>query len=120
VGGFRSCWGGVLGVIAGAGGMLIAFPFIFPPPVVSERPPTGTATSQIGAFRFDEEAPGHDLVHWAIGSGGLYRVDRMTVIRFGEDFRGGLAPTIGSISTPCLSATPALLSLTPAGSRSPS
>jgi hypothetical protein len=84
--------GGVLGVIAGAGGMLIAFPFIFPPPVVSERPPIGTVTSEIGAFRFDEQAPGRDLVHWANGSGGVYRVERMAVIRFGDDFKAGPGP----------------------------
>ena len=86
--------GGVLGVIAGAGAMLIAFPFIFPPPVVSEAPPGAGATtvSRIGAFRFDEEASGRDLIHWANGTGALYRSDRMIVIRFDDNFRAGPGP----------------------------
>ncbi len=86
--------GGVLGVIAGAGGMLIAFPFLFPPPVVSEAPPGAGATtvSRIGTFRFDEKAPGRDFVHWADGTGSLYRTDRMVVIRFDESFKAGPGP----------------------------
>jgi hypothetical protein len=83
---------GVLGLIAGAGAMLVAFPFIFPPPIVSERPPVGTTISQIGSFRFDETAPGRDFVHWANGSGGVYRADQMTVLRFNDDFKSGPGP----------------------------
>jgi hypothetical protein len=86
--------GGVLGVVAGAGGMLIAFPFLFPPPVVSEAPPGAGATtvSRIGTFRFDEQAPGRDLVHWANGTGAIYRADRTVVIRLDENFRAGPGP----------------------------
>jgi hypothetical protein len=84
--------GAVLGTIAGAGGMLIAFPFLFPPPVVAERAPDAAAASQVGTFKFDEKAPGRDLVHWADGSGGVYRAGGSTVIRFGEDFQAGPGP----------------------------
>jgi hypothetical protein len=84
--------GAVLGAVAGAGGMLIAFPFLFPPPVVAEKAPAGTAGVQIGTIEFDEQAPGRDLVHWANGSGGVYRVDGATVIRFGDDFKSGPGP----------------------------
>lgn len=84
--------GGILGVIAGAGGMLIAFPFIFPPPVVAEKPPSATTVSRIGTFQFDENAPGRDLIHWANGSGGIYKADRMIVIRFDDNFRAGPGP----------------------------
>jgi hypothetical protein len=84
--------GAVLGAIGGAGGMLIAFPFLFPPPVVAERAPSGAAVGQIGALQFDEQAPGRDLVHWANGSGGVYRVGGATVIRFGDDFKAGPGP----------------------------
>ncbi len=84
--------GGVLGVIAGAGGMLIAFPFIFPPPVVSEAVPSGVAVSKIGTFRFDETAPGRDPVHWANGSGAVYRTDGNMVIHFDDNFEAGPGP----------------------------
>jgi hypothetical protein len=86
--------GGLLGLIAGAGGMLIAFPFIFPPPVVSEAPPGAGATtvSRLGTFQFDEQAPGRDLIHWTNGTGGIYRSDRMIVIRFDDNFRAGPGP----------------------------
>ena len=84
--------GAVLGTIGGAGGMLIAFPFLFPPPVVAEQAPVGAAAGQIGTFKFDEQAPGRDLVHWANGSGGVYRVDGATVIRFDDEFKAGPGP----------------------------
>ncbi|MFZ1103005.1 MAG: DM13 domain-containing protein [Hyphomicrobiaceae bacterium] len=84
--------GAVLGAIAGAGGMLIAFPFLFPPPVVAERAPDAAAASQVGTFKFDEQAPGRDLVHWANGSGGVFRMSGSTVIRFGDDFQAGPGP----------------------------
>jgi hypothetical protein len=84
--------GVVLGAIAGAGGMLIAFPFLFPPPVVAEKAPAAATASQVGTFQFDEKAPGRDLVHWANGTGGVYRADGATVIRFGEDFTAGPGP----------------------------
>ena len=86
--------GGVLGVVAGTGGMLIAFPFLFPPPVVSEAAPGvgATTVSRIGTFRFDEQAPGRDLVHWANGTGAIYRADRTVVIRLDENFRAGPGP----------------------------
>jgi hypothetical protein len=84
--------GAVLGAVAGAGGMLIAFPFLFPPPVVAERAPEAAGASQVGTFQFDEQAPGRDFVHWANGSGSVYRVSGSTVIRFGEDFRAGPGP----------------------------
>ena len=84
--------GGLLGTIAGAGGMLIVFPFIFPPPIVAEPAPGGTATSRLGTFRFDDKAPGRDFVHWADGTGAIYQADRTTVVRFDENFRAGPGP----------------------------
>lgn len=84
--------GGLLGTIAGAGGMLIVFPFIFPPPIVAEPAPGGTTTSRLGTFRFDDKAPGRDFVHWADGTGAIYQADRTTVVRFDENFRAGPGP----------------------------
>jgi hypothetical protein len=84
--------GGMLGIVAGAGGMLIAFPFLFPPPVVAEAAPAGTTVSRLHTFRFDEDAPGRDFVHWANGTGAIYQADRMAVLRFDENFRAGPGP----------------------------
>jgi hypothetical protein len=84
--------GGILGTIAGAGGMLIAFPFLFPPPPAAEAPPGGTTVSRVGTFRFDDKAPGRDFVHWADGTGAIYQADRMTVVRFDENFKAGPGP----------------------------
>lgn len=84
--------GVMLGVIAGAGGMLIAFPFLFPPPVVSERAPTGAEVSQLGAFRFDETAPGRDAVHWANGTGSVYRDGTRTLLHLDDTFKAGPGP----------------------------
>lgn len=84
--------GAVLGVIAGAGGMLIAFPFIFPLPVVAEKAPSATVASVVGTFKFDETAPGRDAVHWANGTGAVYRADGAVVLRFDDSFEAGPGP----------------------------
>lgn len=82
--------GALLGVAAGAGGMLIAFPFLFPPPVVDEAAPVSAA--QLGSFTFDETAPGRDAVHWANGTGALLRTDSGVVVRFDDSFEAGPGP----------------------------
>lgn len=86
--------GTILGIIAGGGGMLIAFPYLFPPPVVSEAAPTVAAApvQKAGTFRFDEKAPGRDSVHWADGSGAVFKGDASTVIRLDDDFVAGPGP----------------------------
>ncbi len=84
--------GGMLGVVAGAGGMLIAFPFLFPPPVVAEAAPAGASVSRVGPFEFDRTAPGRDLIHWANGTGAVYRADGRGLIRFDANFEAGPGP----------------------------
>ena len=61
--------GGVLGVAAGAGGMLIAFPYIFPPPAVHETVDTMEAGDLLSESEFREDVAGQDAAHW--GEGGL-------------------------------------------------
>jgi hypothetical protein len=86
------------GTVLGAGGMLVAFPFLFPPPVVAERAPdaAGAGASgdvqRVGRFRFDEAAPGRDPIHWANGTGGVYRSGDMTIVRFDDSFETGPGP----------------------------
>ncbi len=85
----------LVGGAAGAGGMLVAFPFIFPPPVVAERPPQvsgESGASLLGSFRFDEMAAGRDAIHWANGTGGIYRDGDMTIVRFDDSFEAGPGP----------------------------
>lgn len=82
----------VLGGIAGAGGMLIAFPFLFPPPVAADPAPAVDAAAPALAFRFDEKAPGRDPIHWADGTGRIVRTAQGWMLRFEGDFRAGPGP----------------------------
>lgn len=100
--------GGALGVAAGAGGMLAAFPYLFPPPAANDPPlPVATAADvtatrpaaagDTGAsprrvFRFDERAPGRDPIHWADGTGLVARADGAWTLRLNPDFRAGPGP----------------------------
>jgi hypothetical protein len=84
--------GGVLGAGAGAAAMLIAFPFLFPPPVAADAPPQAAGAAQPARFMFDEKAPGRDPVHWANGSGALIRTAQGWVLRFEPDFEAGPGP----------------------------
>jgi hypothetical protein len=86
--------GGVLGIAAGAGGMLIAFPFVFPPPVVNEAAPTSLTVAANASIPFllDQTTPGRDPVHWANGSGTIFRTAQGTVLRLNGDFEAGPGP----------------------------
>ncbi len=86
--------GGIFGLIAGAGGMLTVYPFVFPPPVVNEaapRPVDAAAPAMI-SFKLDESAPGRDPVHWANGSGAIIRTAQGAVLRLNGDFEAGPGP----------------------------
>jgi hypothetical protein len=86
--------GGLLGTAAGAFGMLIAFPFLFPPAPAAEAAPTLAASvvAPSATFRFDENAPGRDSVHWANGNGSLLKTDAGWVLRLEGDFKAGPGP----------------------------
>jgi hypothetical protein len=93
----RSWWsfvaGVMLGGIGGAGGMLIAYPYAFPPPAASDAAPLALAGTASGPeFRFDDKAPGRDPVHWADGSGTLVRTSEGWVLRLNADFKAGPGP----------------------------
>jgi hypothetical protein len=95
----------IVGAAAGAGGMLVAFPFLFPLPVVDEKAPAVIGTERVaplGTFKFDETAPGRDSVHWANGSGSLLRSGAMTIVRLEDDFEAGPGPNYWI----CLNTTP--------------
>jgi hypothetical protein len=83
--------GGLLGVIAGAGGMLIAFPYLFPPPVASDAPPAAARGAR-AMFVFDRAAPGRDAVHWANGTGAIVDAGDGRTLRLEADFEAGPGP----------------------------
>lgn len=64
--------GGILGFAAGAGLMLVAFPFVFPPPEVNETVDSMTAAGEWGAASFREGASGQDAGHWGRGDLKIY------------------------------------------------
>ena len=88
--------GFLIGVVVGAGAMLIAFPYLFPPPVVNEsvaqfdgafdRPALFT-----GSFR--EDAPGQDFAHWARGAISVHHMDENDAwIELKADFEASPGP----------------------------
>jgi hypothetical protein len=84
--------GGLLGIVAGAGGMLIAFPFLFPLPIVSDPVSEMAGLRRAQTFKFDESAPGRDSIHWANGTGAIYRADGASVLRLDDTFAAGPGP----------------------------
>lgn len=67
--------GMVLGTAGGGAGMLIAFPFLFPPPQAHEQVAdiAGTAMTPFAQSHFREEVAGQDFAHWARGKVKFYR-----------------------------------------------
>lgn len=95
---FAFWFGSVGGLLAGAAAMLIAFPFIFPPPVLDEAPPPAEILADPAAgrarmpFEFDRDAPGRDFIHWANGTGALIRTKHGWVLRLDAEFEAGPGP----------------------------
>ena len=84
--------GGILGVVAGAGGMLVVFPFIFPPPQVNETVAERNV-ELIGETAFREDSIGQDAGHWGRGGIKLYRAsDGKVLVEFQSDFEVGPGP----------------------------
>lgn len=84
-------FGGALGAIAGAGGMLIAFPFLFPPPPANETVKAGL--EPIGETHFREESAGQDAGHWGRGGVRFYRdEDGAVFAELQADFEVGPGP----------------------------
>lgn len=119
-----------LSFAAGAGSMLVAFPYLFPPPLAAEAAPVpladaapvpladaapvartalaaavptvavratsvkpaAPATVAAPVFRFDENAPGRDPIHWANGTGSFVLTAEGWVLRLNDDFRAGPGP----------------------------
>lgn len=87
--------GGVIGIAAGAGGMLVAFPFLFPPPAVNETVAAmaGRDVAVLKETRFREDTTGQDAAHWGRGGVKAYRSDDGDVlIELQPDFEVGPGP----------------------------
>jgi hypothetical protein len=84
--------GGLLGAAFGAGAMLIAFPFLFPPAPGTDPAPFSIAADGVVGFEFDRAAPGRDMLHWANGTGSLIRTDQGWVLRLEPGFETGPGP----------------------------
>lgn len=87
--------GGVLGVVVGAGGMLLAFPFLFPPPEVNETVAAmaGRDVAPLVESRFREGVAGQDAAHWGRGGVRAYRSDDGNVlVELQADFEVGPGP----------------------------
>ena len=87
--------GGVLGVVVGAGGMLLAFPFLFPPPEVNETVAAmaGRDVAPLVQSRFREGVAGQDAAHWGRGGVRAYRAeDGNVLIELQRDFEVGPGP----------------------------
>lgn len=86
---------GLLGVLIGAGGMLLAFPFLFPPAEVNETV-AAIAGREVPAFierRFREGVSGQDFAHWGRGGVRVYRgMDGHALIEMQPDFEVGPGP----------------------------
>jgi hypothetical protein len=99
-----------LGIAIGAGAMLVAYPFLFPPAVGNDAPPLALSTTPTveaaaqgqavapaaaaaaRVFRFDGNAPGRDPIHWANGTGAFVNTAEGWVLRLNGDFRSGPGP----------------------------
>ena len=84
----------VLGLVSGAGCMLIAFPYLFPPAVINDSAPDMPLFDGRKAieFRFDESAPGRDRLHWANGTGRIIPAQSGYTLRLNADFAAAPGP----------------------------
>lgn len=81
-----------MGAIAGAGGMLVAFPFLFPPPQVDEKVSQEVARAAAGETILRDDSAGQDPAHWGRGAIKFYRDGDMIAAEFQDDFEVGPGP----------------------------
>lgn len=85
--------GGVLGVVAGAGGMLIVFPYIFPPAPGNETVKAMEVETLLLDTKFREDSVGQDAGHWGRGDLKVYSgKDGGIVIELQGNFEVGPGP----------------------------
>lgn len=88
---FGSLLGLVVGTAIGAFGMLIAFPYLFPPPPATEQVSDMAAKRLAASGNFVHPDP-DDPVHWGKGSVEVYTGGRNVEIFLKPDFEVGPGP----------------------------
>lgn len=89
---FLFALGFAAGLVVGAAGMLVAFPYLFPPPELNETLAAAERPREIRRGRIDEAAPGRDPVHWGKGDLAVYETVAGEALQLGEGFEVGPGP----------------------------
>lgn len=86
-------YGIILGGIGGVGVMLIAFPYLFPPPQVNETVQAMVANpNAIAQTKFRSDVKGQDQVHWGKGDIKIYLNNDTVLLEFQSNFEVGPGP----------------------------
>lgn len=83
--------GGVIGAMVGALGMLIAFPYLFPPAPANEQLTSIESRQLLADGQFIHPDP-DDAVHWGKGGVEIYRAAGTTEVFLKSDFKVGPGP----------------------------
>lgn len=81
----------LLGAIAGAVLMLLAYPFLFPPPVVNEQIINQSSKEKVLMGQFIHPNPS-DPIHWGKGGVSIYRGNEYEEVFLETDFEVGPGP----------------------------
>ncbi len=85
--------GGIAGVVGGAALMLIAFPFLFPPPMVNETVEDEIGVVMVDEAEFRQNVAGHDPAHWGRGDVVIYQDGSGDyLVEFQSNFEVGPGP----------------------------
>ena len=85
--------GGILGVVVGGGGMLVVYPFLFPPPVVNETVSVAAGLEIVDEISLRTGVAGQDAGHWGMGDIKVYRNDSGNyLVEFQANFEVGPGP----------------------------
>ena len=92
----------IVGGVVGAGGMLVAYPFIFTMPPVNETVQLANSTAEncdeantqtLGTTKFRTDSKGQDPIHWGRGNIKFYRSGNGKVlVELQSDFEVGPGP----------------------------
>ncbi len=81
----------LFGFLAGLAAMLIAYPFIFPPPILNEKLIHAKTKTLIAKGNFIHPNP-KDFIHYGKGSVNVYKAKRQYEIFLNKDFKVGPGP----------------------------
>lgn len=82
---------GLLGFLVGLAAMLIAYPFIFPPPILNEKLVNAETKTLVATGYFIHPNP-KDFIHYGQGSVSVYKDKHQYEIILNKDFKVGPGP----------------------------